>query len=953
MHAIVRVILVVTSLVLLFAGIGVASATDYYVATGGNNNDTGLSLSEAWATPSYAARQVQAGDTIYLADGTWYGEIVSFTNSGTSGNPITMKAYSGRPVLDGSGSGGFGLDLRNTDYITIEGLEVHSYSAAVYTQYSNYIMISDCILHDTSGQTVVFHRGTHHSTIDHCEVYKSGFNGIQIRGDSIAESNYNTIRYTDIHDCDYHNLLDLNADAPRAIKHTYIHHNTLHDVNRGSAALFVHNYRPVDTTIEDNVMYNAKKGIDGSGYIDSLIKNNEIYGTNEYGVQLFGWGGEYSDKVIFENNYVHNTGADEFYVSGSDIIYINNRGAGTVGYRFSGGGGAVRNHDGTTFTVQYSGGASVTVEYTDGRVFSVDGSGSYTTYTITSGTHTINVIGESSVGAISGTVTDTDTGLEIEGATITVEGTGRSDTTNGNGDYLLEGIPTGTYTVTCVASGYESNSEDNVDIVEDETTTVDFSLTAMPQDDTPPAEISDLLAGNPTSGSITLTWTAPGDDENTGTASQYDIRYFTSEITGANWDLATQCTGELAPQAAGTSETFTVNGLSFDTTYFFAIKTADEIPNWSDISNSPGETTLEVTYQYIWLEAEDADPLTADFEVASDTSASNDKYIWIPEETSWNPGKGSATYALSITSPGEYVIWGRVLADTTENNSFFVRIDDSPDALWTMETSPDWAWDQVNHWGSGTETDPEIDPVTVILSAGDHNLIIKQRESGTRLDRLFITNDMSYIPDEDDTTPPTTIPTPTPTPTPTLTPTPTPITSPTPTIPPTTTTNITPPPDKDGWNNIASVTVIFFRSGNGGSGVSYTEYSKTSELGPWTRVDISSATGQDAANVTDISEGEFNVTVSGEGNTTIWYRTVDDNSNVEPIKNVTVRIKLTDVQKGDVNQDGSVDSEDAAYISNHALGVEGYEEIDNEVADVNEDGIVNLADGTYILQTVQ
>ena len=39
-------------------------------------------------------------------------------------------------------------------------------------------------------------------------------------------------------------------------------------------------------------------------------------------------------------------------------------------------------------------------------------------------------------------------------------------------------------------------------------------------DTTAPAAVSNLAAGSPTTNSITLTWTAPGDDGSTGTASQ-------------------------------------------------------------------------------------------------------------------------------------------------------------------------------------------------------------------------------------------------------------------------------------------------------------------------------------------------------------------------------------------------------------------------------------------------
>ncbi|MCX6829825.1 MAG: fibronectin type III domain-containing protein [candidate division Zixibacteria bacterium] len=102
---------------------------------------------------------------------------------------------------------------------------------------------------------------------------------------------------------------------------------------------------------------------------------------------------------------------------------------------------------------------------------------------------------------------------------------------------------------------------------------------------TPPAAIANLATGAVTSASVVLNWTAPGDDGNVGTASQYDIRYSTATITEANWNAASQVTGEPAPRVAGSAETFTVTGLQPNTTYYFAIKTADEVPNWSAISN--------------------------------------------------------------------------------------------------------------------------------------------------------------------------------------------------------------------------------------------------------------------------------------------------------------------------------------------------------------------------------
>jgi len=118
-------------------------------------------------------------------------------------------------------------------------------------------------------------------------------------------------------------------------------------------------------------------------------------------------------------------------------------------------------------------------------------------------------------------------------------------------------------------------------------------------DTTPPSAITDLAISNPTPDSITLTWTAPGDDGDVGTASEYDIRYSTEIINEENWDSATQVVGEPAPGPAGTQEIFTVTGLSTDTTYYFAMETADEVPNWSGLSNVTSVNLLLSQYEPI------------------------------------------------------------------------------------------------------------------------------------------------------------------------------------------------------------------------------------------------------------------------------------------------------------------------------------------------------------------
>jgi len=105
-------------------------------------------------------------------------------------------------------------------------------------------------------------------------------------------------------------------------------------------------------------------------------------------------------------------------------------------------------------------------------------------------------------------------------------------------------------------------------------------------EDVPPSDINDLTAVAVDETSFELTWTAPGDNGMSGTASEYDVRYWTRPIIDdAGWREATRVTGAPSPKPAGQTETMTVQDLVPGTSYYFAVKTADDVDNWSGLSN--------------------------------------------------------------------------------------------------------------------------------------------------------------------------------------------------------------------------------------------------------------------------------------------------------------------------------------------------------------------------------
>jgi arylsulfatase A-like enzyme len=145
---------------------------------------------------------------------------------------------------------------------------------------------------------------------------------------------------------------------------------------------------------------------------------------------------------------------------------------------------------------------------------------------------------------------------------------------------------------------------------------------------------------------------------------------------------------------------------------------------------------------YLWLEAEHADTIISPLEIASDEDASKGQYLYTPNGTGnhYTPSPVMATYTVTISQPGVYIMWGNVVVTDKRDNSFFMQVDDGPDYLWEIEPGKTWHWDQVNDHRN------ELDPIMFYLTSGMHTIKMKVREDGTKLDRMLFTNDQTFVP---------------------------------------------------------------------------------------------------------------------------------------------------------------------------------------------------------------
>ena len=91
------------SLVLALLFPGIAAAATYYVATNGNDNNSGTRTNAPLATITNAYSLAGPGDVIYLRGGTYRQQVtLPATVAGSPGSPITLTAYTNEtPVISG------------------------------------------------------------------------------------------------------------------------------------------------------------------------------------------------------------------------------------------------------------------------------------------------------------------------------------------------------------------------------------------------------------------------------------------------------------------------------------------------------------------------------------------------------------------------------------------------------------------------------------------------------------------------------------------------------------------------------------------------------------------------------------------------------------------------------------------------------------------------------------
>jgi hypothetical protein len=142
--------------------------------------------------------------------------------------------------------------------------------------------------------------------------------------------------------------------------------------------------------------------------------------------------------------------------------------------------------------------------------------------------------------------------------------------------------------------------------------------------------------------------------------------------------------------------------------------------------------------------------ITSPLLIKDDGAASLGRYLQVAagfnSQASPPPVEGVARYRFSVSASGSYRIWGRVIAPTRDNDSFWVRMKNLDTGSSTLvrwnDIDPGSNW----HWAL-VVNDNVPGPSQFALEAGTrYELQVSYREEGTKLDMLVITSDTTFNP---------------------------------------------------------------------------------------------------------------------------------------------------------------------------------------------------------------
>lgn len=315
------IFIVVTLAVVFIPYAPVHAGSTYYVATTGNNAWAGT-IGSPWRTIDHAVDSVIAGDTIIVRGGT-YNEQVTFGVSGTAGNIITLRNYTGEtPIIDGTGlaitDDGL-IEIEDHAYITIDGFTItNGMQDGTYGGVRG-VMVLAWVASSVSD-----------ITITNCHIYHLHNCGIEVvdmtAGTTITDI---TVTYNQIHDVSPVWDEDLEGINLMGVSGFEIAYNTVYDVEQ----ICIDSKTGGNGTIHDNIVTDWDEARNAGMYVNGdnvAVYRNLIYNTGNSGT-AFGIAHESGGtltNIDFYNNIIYGVyncvGLGDFSDTLVDVVIVNN-----------------------------------------------------------------------------------------------------------------------------------------------------------------------------------------------------------------------------------------------------------------------------------------------------------------------------------------------------------------------------------------------------------------------------------------------------------------------------------------------------------------------------------------------------------------------------------------------------------------------------------------------------
>jgi parallel beta-helix repeat protein len=303
-----------------------AQAADYYVAPMGDDNGPGTQ-SAPWETIQKAADNLQPGDTVFVAAGT-YAEHVRPQTSGTASAPITYTVVPGAEVIvDGSSfdlpewTGLFGLF--EVDYIVISGFRVqhagpHDGDAGIHVSRCDNVVIENNRTYDTTSSGIGIWQSTN-VIVRNNEVELACNDGSQ-ECLTIAQTDGFEVVGNHIHHGGPGSNGGEGIDVKDGSANGSVHGNLVNDITRLGIYVDAWDKSTHDIDVFGNVVRDCKSNgfavaTESGGFLERVrIFNNVAYANANVGLSIADWGPDGKshgmDDILIINNTFFDNGRD-------------------------------------------------------------------------------------------------------------------------------------------------------------------------------------------------------------------------------------------------------------------------------------------------------------------------------------------------------------------------------------------------------------------------------------------------------------------------------------------------------------------------------------------------------------------------------------------------------------------------------------------------------------------